>query len=404
MDQYSDIKNGCDAARRAARSAVGQTAGERNGAIRNIADRILSEGDAILEANQRDAELAEGQLPAHMIRRLRLDEAKLGLLCHRLLSLASAPDPLGERRGNIHSDNCEVTVRRAPLGAVAFAYECRPELTALAAAACVKTGNAALLSSGFASSATDEAMIKAVRRALRDSAYPPEAVGYIDPLHSSVPDVLSKMRGTVDLLVLRDGRLSEVGAECVPTVRATGGISHIYIDKACDIPPAVRMTVKALYSEERGENASVVLVHSEAAAGFFEALQIAVQPYSPEMRGCPVAREYLADAIPASRGDWTAVHDPSANVLTVQVVESMEQAAAHINLYGTAGIDAIMTSDTFRGALFESMTDSRVVCVNVPPMRAVLSDGVSAALGIDGLSTLTRKKYLVSSVAERSAI
>ena len=407
MDQYSDIKVGCEAVRRAAREAAGQTANARNAAIRSIADRILSEGDAILDANSRDTDLAEGQLPTHMLRRLRLDETKLGLLCHRLLSLASEPDPLEDKTANTCLPELEVAVRRAPLGAVAFVYECRPELTALAVAACVKTGNAALLCSGFATSETDAAILKAVRSALRDSAYPPEAVGYIDPLHSSVPDALCKMRGAVDLLVLKDGQLSDDVGECVPVVRSTGGVSHVYIDKACDIPLAVRTTVRTLYcDDERGENedTSVVLVHHDAAAEFFEALQIAVHPYSPEMRGCPVTREYLADAIPASRGDWTALQDSGANVLTVRVVESMEQATAHVNLYGTAGIDAIMTCNKARAALFESMTDSRTVCVNVPPLRSVVSDGVSAALGIEGLTALTRKKYLVSSVAERSAI
>ena len=407
MDQYSDIKNGCEVARLAARSAVGQTAGERNGAIRSIADRILSEGDAILEANQRDAELAEGQLPVHMIRRLRLDEAGLGLLCHRLLAVAAAPDPLREDANDVRSSGFEIAVRRAPLGAVAFAYDCRPEMTALAAAACIKTANAAILAPGFATSGTDSAVLKAIRGALRESAYPFEAVKYIDPIYRSAPDALCKMRGTVDLLVLKDGELSQDVTVDVPVITGSRGICHVYIDKGCDVPFAVRTTVRSLYSDSASGasgHATVVLVHSEVAADFLQSLKLAIQRYSPEMRGCPVAREYLEDAIPAARGDWSEVHAPDSNVLAVRVVESMEQAVSHINTYGTSGVDAVMTSDAGRARLFERMTDSRVVMVNAPLSCDVLSDGVSAALGIDGLSVLTRKKYLISGAVEKSAI
>lgn len=405
MDQYQEIKAGCDAARSAARSAALSAGAERDAAIRSIADRLLAEGDRILEANHRDAELAEGQLPNHMIERLRLDETKLGLMCHRLLTVASAPDPLEEGKSEVRMSGFDVAVKRVPLGAVAFAYDCRPELTASAVAACIKTANAALLAPGFATSETDAAIIKTVREALRDSSYPCEAVAYIDPLHCSAPEMLSKMSGTVDLLVLSDSNMLADRSGGVPVIAAGTGVGHVYIDKLCHIPAAVRTTVRSLYPKNGArEGASVVLVHSEAAADFLPALKLAIQPYRPEMRGCPVTREYLEDAIPAVRGDWAAVHDSETNVLAVRVVESMEQAVAHINTYGTAGTDAIMTSHSRRAQQFEQLVDSRVVCVNAPPGCDVLSDGVSDVLGIQSLRMLTREKYLVSGASERSAI
>lgn len=402
MDQYQDIKAGCDSAREAAKNAALQAGAERDAAIRIIADRLLSEGDSILEANRRDAELAEGQLAPRMIERMRLDETGLGLLCHRLLTLASAPDPLGGEvtEGRMH--RYETTVKRVPLGAVAFAYDCRPQVTALAVAACIKTANAALLAPGFATSGTDAAIIKVIRAALRDSAYSPEGVVYIDPLHKNVPEILSKMTGTVDLLVLNDGALADSGCG-VPVIDTGRRVGHVYIDKTCDIPLAVRMTVKSLYPPEGArEGAAVVLVHGDAVADFLPALGLAVQPYHPELRGCPVTREYLEDAIPAVRGDWVTVHGPGANVLPLRVVESMEQAIVHINTYSTAHADAIMTRSVRRARQFEHMVDSRVVCVNTPLCCDVLSDGVTAVPGIEDLRALTRKKYLVGGVSGAS--
>ena len=398
MDQYSDVKSRCDAARDAARSVAGLSADERGALILKIADRIMSQERVILDANECDVELAEGQISPYMLGRLRLDKGRLELMCNRLTALAAAPDPLGSRRGGVRGDNLEVTARRAPLGAVAFIYQCRPQLAALAPAACIKTGNAALLCPDAASSATDRAIVSAVQSVMRNEGYPPESLWYMEPqLHVSA-ESLCTMAGGIDLAVLRDGLLPEREGLSVPVIRSGGGVSHIYVDQACKVVSAARVTAKTLYSSRR-EHCLVALVHKDAAEEFFEALRLALQPNLPEVRGCPVTREYLSDAIPASRGDWTAAHDTSANVLTVRVVESVEEAAVHINVYGTAGVDAIMTCDDYRAALFERLVNSRVVCVNTPPTRDVLSDSVSVALGIDGLSTLTRKKILVSGVA-----
>lgn len=403
MERYQEIKERCEAARGAARAAAAASGEARAQAITGIVRRLVSDRDGILEANRRDVELAQGQLSEAAIARLTLDEGKLAQLCDRLLSVAAAPDPLGTVSSELRPTGFEVAVKRAPLGAVAFAYDCRPQLTALAVAVCVKTANAALLSSCYATANTDGAILRSIRDALRDGPYSPDGIAYIDPLHLGAAEMLSRMKGTVDLMVVCGGLA--VGEEGdVPLIRTEGRVCHVYIDKQCDLPTSVRRTVKSLYPGGEREGRVVVLVHKDAAEDFLPALRMAVNQYHPELRGCPVTREYLEDAIPAVRGDWSGADAGEANILAVRVVESMEMAVNHINSYGTAHSDAIMTSHIQRAKCFERQVDSRVVWVNAPLRGSVLSDSASAALGLTGLHALTRQKYLVSGPAEEQAI
>lgn len=404
MERYQEIKERCEAARVAARAAAAASGEGRAEAITGIVRRLVADRDRILEANRRDVERSQGQLSDAALARLTLDEGKLAQLCDRLLSVAAAPDPLGTVSSELRPTGFEVAVKRAPLGAVAFVYDCRPQLTALAAAVCIKTANAALLSSCYATVNTDGALLRSVREALRESVYSPEGIAYIDPLHLGAAEMLSRMKGTVDMMVVSGGlAVAEEGG--VPLIRAGGRVCHVYIDKQCDLPASVRRTVKSLYpggSEPEGR--VVVLVHKDAAEDFLPALRMAVKQYHPELRGCPVTREYLEDAIPAVRGDWSGSPESEANILAVRVVESMEMAVSHVNTYGTAHSDAIMTSHIQRAKCFEREVDSRVVWVNAPLRGSVLSDSASAALGLVGLHALTRQKYVVSGPAEEQAI
>ena len=403
MERYQEIKERCEAAKGAARVAAAASGEARAHAITGIVRRLVSDRDGILEANRRDVDLAQGQLPEAAIARLTLDEGKLAQLCDRLLSVAAAPDPLGTVSSELRPTGFEVAVKRAPLGAVAFAYDCRPQLTALAVAVCVKTANAALLSSCYATANTDGAILRSVRDALREGPYSPDGIAYIDPLHLGSAEMLSRMKGTVDLMVVCGGlALGEEGG--VPLVRTGGRVCHVYIDKQCDLPASVRRTVKSLYPGGEQEGRVVVLVHKDAAEDFLPALRMAVNQYHPELRGCPVTREYLEDAIPAVRGDWSGADAGETNILAVRVVESMEMAVSHVNTYGTAHSDAIMTSHIQRAKCFERQVDSRVVWVNAPLRGSVLSDSASAALGLTGLHALTRQKYVVSGPAEEATI
>ncbi len=404
MERYQEIKASCEAARGAARTAASASGEARAGAITGIVRRLVADRDRILEANSRDVEMSRGQLTEAALAWLTLDEGKLAQLCDRLLSVAAAPDPLGTVGSQLRPTGFEVAVKRVPLGAVAFAYDCRPQVTALAVAVCIKTANAALLCPCYATTNTDGALLRCIREALREGPYSPDGIAYIDPLHLGASEMLSRMKGTVDLMVVGSG-LSVAEEGGVPLIRTGDRVCHIYIDKECDLPASVRRTVKSLYpGEGEGEGRVVVLVHKEAAADFLPALRMAVSPYHPELRGCPEVREYLEDAIPAVRGDWSAATEGESNILAVRVVESMEMAISHINTYGSAHSDAIMTSHIQRSRRFEGDVDSGAVWVNAPLRSSVLSDSATAALGLDSLYTLTRQKYLVSGPAEEQRI
>ncbi|MBQ9080400.1 MAG: aldehyde dehydrogenase family protein [Clostridia bacterium] len=398
MEQYEDIRMRCDAARAAARRAAEASARSRGAAIKAIADRLLSDSELILDANRHDIEAAQGQLAEHMIERLHLDETRIGNLCDELLALAAAPDPLGMGTFGTRPSGLEIARRRVPLGAIAFVYDCRPELAVRAVAMCIKTANAAIISPSYASVNTDAALVDIMCDALEGSAYPHDAVCYIDPTLADVPEMLGRMRGSVDLIVCggERGLRDKLAEGTVPVMMAGNGISHIYIDESCDVQAAVKATVRSIYPRNVETSGSVVvLVHKRAAQDYLGAMYRSMQPYHPEYRACPASREYLSEAIPAVRDDWSAQHENTSNTIAVRVVESMDEAIAHINTYGTAHADAIMTTHMGRSKKFVREVDSTTVCVNA---ALKMSDTVGAGGILAGveLEALTGEKCIIS--------
>ena len=368
MEQIDSIKQLCVTARRRAAIAGCLPLRVRDDVIRLISERLVSGCPAVLEANRRDVELAQGQLPSDFIDRLRLDENRISALRDRLLLLASQPDPLWHGRITRSGDE-QVTQLTSPVGTVAFIYNGCPELTALGIAACVKSGNSALLMPGVWGSSTDAALIECIRASLSGSGYPPEAIVVADGSQPSL--VLGAVRGEcgTDMVFHRGPRreLIRLKNEArVPVVAPGQGISHIYIDGTCDVASAVALTMKSVYPRDIEAGASVVLlVNSRVAANYLSSLERGIQPYRPEYRACPIAREHLTEAVPAVRDDWSADGLSDGNIIAVRVVATAEEAIEHINTYGTAPEQAIISDSLNVIRRFCREVAAREVCVNI---------------------------------------
>lgn len=346
MDNNETIRQQCLTAKRRAMAAGCMPSRVRDDVIRRVGERLASDCAALLEANSRDVERAQGQLPQGLLERLWLDEGRISGLRERLMSLAASPDPLW--RGQCQRvGGDDVVSLAAPVGAVGFVCRACPELLVTAVALCIKTGNAAVILSDISGGETDAALCDCIRSALSGSAYPPEAFVFVGGAQSGIIGDAARGELGIDLLVHR-GRRDEFrrlrdGAR-LPIISPGQGISHIYVDGDCDIDAAVAMTVRSIYPRDPEAGASVVLlVHNRVSAAYLAALEQSALPYRPEYRACPVAREHLTDAVPAVRDDWSSDGLWEGNIIAIHAVATADEAIEHINAYGTASAQAIIS-------------------------------------------------------------
>lgn len=348
MDINETIKQQCLTAKRRAMVAGCMPSRVRDDVIRRVGEWLTSDCATLLEANSRDVERAQGQLSQGLVERLRLDEGRISGMREQLMSLAASPDPLWRgmcQRSSVGDDNVVSLV--APVGAVGVVCRSSPERVVMTVALCIKTGNAAVLLSDISGGETDAALFDCMRSALSGSAYPPEALVFVGGVQSrSLEDAAHGEMG-IDLLFHR-GRRDEFrrlrdGAR-LPIISPGQGISHIYIDGDCDVDAAVAMTVRSIYPRDPEAGASVVLlVHNRVAAAYLATLEQSALPYRPEYRACPVAREHLTDAVPAVRDDWSSDALWEGNIIAIRAVATADEAIEHINTYGTASAQAIVS-------------------------------------------------------------
>lgn len=419
MERAEQLKNLCTEAKAAADASAAIPAKRRNEVLELIADRLLSDTENILEANRIDCEALESEdLPAddaerrlqkRIISRLKLDEGRIGALCDSLIELSRLPDPIGNGDIQLRPSGVEVRRIRVPLGCVAFTYDARPDLTLFASAICLKTRNAVVLSGGEHSYNTDIAIVNSIHSILEASGFNTALVTYADPVYNDAPTVLASLRGTVDLLIPYGERrqlLSLYETAHVPVIETGLGNCHIYVDSPCDISHAVKLTINSKCTRTPDASSiETILVHSDVAGEFLPALRRAATPHRIEFRGCPLTREYLPEAIPAVRGDWSAEYNN--NILAVKVVGSIDEAIEHISVYGTGNCETILTSSLANSRRFSSEVDAAAIYVNAavrPSKDSELGAGISLGVSTQkyhvrgplGLEALTSEKYIVS--------
>ena len=380
---------------RAARSslaALDETA--KNRILLAMAEALMAAEDDILAENAADMTAARGHINDVMLDRLRLDHDRLAGMAEGVRAIAALPDHTGRVLSEVHRPNGLVVRKvQVPLGLVSIIYESRPNVTSDAAALAVKSGNVCVLRSGREAHRSACAIVKALKAGIAQGGGDPEILNIVDDItHQSATDIMTA-KGLVDLLIPRGGagliRACVEGAS-VPCIETGTGICHVYVDKAADLDKALAIVENAKTSRPSVCNAEeVLLVHSAVAAEFLPRLKKRLVDDRAAAGKTPVELrldERAAAIIPGTPAGERDFDTEFLNyILAVAVVDSVEQAVAHILTHSTGHSEAIVTEDPAAAEVFVSGTDSAAVYVNASTR---FTDGGEFGLGCEmGIST-----------------
>lgn len=362
---------------------------EKNKALKLIAEKLLSEKEAILGANQIDLEEADRKGISKALKdRLLLNEGRLKEMAEALLEVIELKDPVGEVVAGWKIPNgLEIKKMRVPLGVVAMIYEARPNVTVDAAGLCLKSGNAVILRGSSIAWNSNLALTKVIREALKETTLPENSVQYLeDPSHEAAQDLM-QLVGYVDVLIPRGGESlirSTVENAKVPVIETGVGNCHVYVDASADLEMAKKIVINAKCQRPGVCNAAeTLLVHQEIAEKFLPVITEALRERNVEMFGCPKTRELVPDVQPATEEDWKKEYLDLK--IAIKVVDSVDEAINHINTYGTKHSEAIITNDYSNARRFQQEVDAAAVYVNASTR---FTDGGQFGLGAEiGIST-----------------
>jgi glutamate-5-semialdehyde dehydrogenase len=411
MDVRELVETRARAARDAARSLALANARVKQEALLAMARGLEEKAPAVLEANRADLERARGQgHPRAFLDRLTLTDARVEGMAAGIRQVAALPDPVGETvRGWRRPNGMEIAKVRVPLGVVGFIYESRPNVTADAAALCVKSGNACVLRGGREALESNGVIAAILAKGLEKAGLPPEALGFIDVPEREAVEILITLDRYVDLIVPRGGeafvRLVTERAT-IPILKHDKGLCHVYVDAGADIAMAVDIAVNAKAQRPGVCNAmETLLVHADVAPAFLPAVAARLRAAGVELRGCPRTCEVVPEARPATEADWDTEYLDL--ILAIRVVSSFEEAVGHIRRHGSGVAEAIVTRDHHRARRFVQEVDTACVLVNASTRLVDGGQfGMGAELGIStsklhargpvGVEELTTTKFVVT--------
>jgi glutamate-5-semialdehyde dehydrogenase len=398
-------------AREGARALRLATPEQRTAAIQAMAAAIRADAPAILAANAQDlARAGANGLTAPMQERLLLDEARLEGVAAGVEAVAAIPDPIGVATSHWTRPNgLEISRVRTPIGVIAMIYESRPNVTADAAALCVRSGNAVILRGGSECIHSNLAIHAAIERGLKAAGLPAAAVQIVKtPDRAAVGAILSGLDKAVDLIIPRGGKslVARVQAEArAPVLGHLEGLNHVFVHAGADMNKAVDIVLNAkMRRVSVCGSAETLLVDKAAADKLLPPIADALIRAGCELRGDAAARAIEPDMKKASVEDWTTEY--LAPILSVAVVDGVEGAARHIAAYGSGHTDAIVTEDAAAADAFVTAVDSAIVLVNASTQFADGGEfGFGAEIGIAtdklhargpvGAEQLTTFKYVV---------
>jgi glutamate-5-semialdehyde dehydrogenase len=408
-----DIEKLARAARIAARSVARSTGAERRDALIAMADALATARGEIVAANAIDlAAAAENGVSGPLLDRLRLDAAGVDKLAAAVREIAEQPDPLGSLEDEeVRPNGLRVARMRIPLGVVAMIYESRPNVTADAAALCLKAGNAVILRGGSEALRSNLAIAEALRAGLGRSAVPVDAIQLVSTPDRSAIDVLLEQEDSIDLVIPRggEGLIRAVTRKSrIPVLQHYKGVCHVFVDATAPEGRAREIVLNAKVQRPGVCNAlETLLVHADAAPRVLPAIAVALVDAGVELRGCARTREIL-DGVPvaaATEEDWHAEYLDL--ILAVRVVDDLEAALEHIATYGSNHTEAIVTDDEGSARAFVTAVQSSTVLVNASTRFADGGElGLGAEIGIStsklhafgpmGARELTTRKFVVT--------
>ncbi|WP_115553912.1 glutamate-5-semialdehyde dehydrogenase [Xanthomonas arboricola] len=360
-----------------------------------MAAALEADAALILAANARDLEAARAKGTASaMLDRLALDETRLAGIAAALREVAQLPDPVGQiTRDDTRPNGIRVQKVRVPLGVIAMIYEARPNVTADAAALCIKAGNGVILRGGSEAIQSNTAIARALQRALREAGVPDAALTLVEDLRRETMLELLQLSDIIDLAIPRGGEgLIRFVAEHarVPVIKHYKGVCHLFVDASADMERAVRLLVDGKASRPSACNSlETLLVHADIAERFVPLAAAALRARNVELRGDAATRALVHDIAPASDDDYAA--EFLDLILAIRVVADLDTALAHIRQYGSDHTEVIVTEDAANAERFVHALRSAVVMVNA---SSRFSDGGELGLGAEiGISTTRLHAY-----------
>ncbi len=383
-------------AKAASRVIASASTKSKNAVLRRVAEALRGvSGDEVLAANERDLGVAQDMnLSAPMIERLRLDRARLDGIARDLEAVMRLPDPVGAIEGLREMESGVRAGRMTvPLGVIAMIYESRPNVTADAAALCLKSGNACVLRGGKEAFHSAMAIASIFGDALEAEGLPRDVVTLIPTTQREATLVLLSLDGLIDLAIPRGGesliRFVVENAR-VPVIKHYKGVCHIYVDGAADLSKAERIVINAKTQRPGVCNAAeTLLVDRACAAQALPALARALAAKGVELRGCEETRKLFAEAKLATEADYDTEYLDL--IMSVRVVDGFEGALAHIAEHGSLHTEAIITEDYTKAQRFLREVDASAVVVNASTR---FNDGSQLGLGAEiGISTTKLHAY-----------
>jgi glutamate-5-semialdehyde dehydrogenase len=379
------------------------------------ADALVANSADLIAANARDVSAApDFGLNAAAIDRLTLTPARIAAMADGLRQVASLPDPNGElMEESTRPNGLHVRKVRVPLGVIFFLYESRPNVTADAAALCVKSGNAVILRGGKEAANTNAAIHAILADKLAHHGLPADAVQLVATADRDAVGEFLKLDEFIDLVIPRGGEslIRRVAAEAtMPVLKHYRGNCHVYVDASADLEMALRIIVNAKTQRPGVCNAAEsLLVHRAIAEPFLSAAGKELSQRNVAIRGCPETKRWLPDAGMATEDDYAAEYLDL--ILSVRVVPDLDSAIRHINRYGSKHTDAIVTSDAASAAVFTKRVDSAAVVINASTrFHDGFELGLGAEIGIStdkfhargpcGLRELTTYKYILTGTGQ----
>lgn len=411
MATYELVKAKAQAAKQAAAKLAVTSTAVKNAALLAMAAALEVQQSEILAANERDMTAAAAKgMKSSMLDRLKLTAERISGMADGLRQVAGLADPVGNViDGKTLPNGLHITKIRVPLGVIGIIYEARPNVTADAAGLCLKSGNAVILKGGSEAMESNKTVAAILAQAAEGAGIPAGSIQFIDTSDRQAVQDLIHMNGFVDVVIPRGGAgliQAVVRNASVPVIETGAGVCHTYVDKDADVEMAMKIAFNAKVQRPSVCNAmETLLVHKDIADKFLPMMLMMYNSSAVEIRGDEAVQEYSGQVHPATEEDWSTEYGDLR--LSVKIVDSIEEAMAHIAKYGTGHSECIVTDNYQAAQLFQYTVDAAAVYVNASTRFTDGNEfGFGAEIGIStqklhargpmALPELTSTKYLIN--------
>ena len=411
MATYELVQAKAQAAKQAAAKLAVTSTAVKNAALLAMAAALEAQQAEILAANERDMAAAAAKgMKKSMLDRLKLTAARISGMADGLRQVAGLADPVGNViDGKTLPNGLHITKIRVPLGVIGIIYEARPNVTADAAGLCLKSGNAVILKGGSEAMESNKTVAAILAQAAEGAGIPAGSIQFIDTSDRQAVQDLIHMNGLVDVVIPRGGAgliQAVVRNASVPVIETGAGVCHTYVDKDADVEMAMKIAFNAKVQRPSVCNAmETLLVHKDIADKFLPMMLMMYNSSAVEIRGDEAVQEYSGQVHPATEEDWSTEYGDLR--LSVKIVDSIEEAMAHIAKYGTGHSECIVTNNYQAAQLFQYTVDAAAVYVNASTRFTDGNEfGFGAEIGIStqklhargpmALPELTSTKYLIN--------